>query len=78
MNGKPRYGLYGLTLAGAAGVALWAGLPPFFLLILLVCPLMMFVMMRGMRGGQDNQQGRSANRSDESVRPMDAAERETR
>ena len=33
----------------AAGVALWAGMPVGFL-FLLVCPLMMFFMMKGMAG----------------------------
>ncbi|MGQ0843443.1 MAG: DUF2933 domain-containing protein [Sporichthyaceae bacterium] len=45
-----KYPLYGLVIATGAVLAVWAGLPPSFLLILLVCPLMMFFMMRGMHG----------------------------
>ena len=46
-----KYPLYGALILAGAGVAIWAGLSPFFLLFLLVCPLMMFFMMRGMGGG---------------------------
>lgn len=49
---KDRYPLYGLAVVVGAAVAVWAGLPPALLLFLLVCPLMMFFMMRGMHGGQ--------------------------
>lgn len=49
---KDRYLLYGLALVAGAALAVWAGLPPSLLLILLVCPLMMFFMMRGMQGRQ--------------------------
>jgi len=58
---KDRYPLYGLVIVTGAGVAIWAGLPPSLLLVLLVCPLMMFFMMRGMSGGQ---QGRGGHGSD--------------
>jgi ATP-dependent Zn protease len=69
MNTK-NYGMYGLAIAGGAGVALWAGLPVSILLFLLVCPLMMFFMMRGMHGGQGNQQGHGGHQSAD---PDDAA-----
>lgn len=48
------YGLYAVAVAVVAVGALWAGVPVASLALLgllLVCPLMMFVMMRGMHGG---------------------------
>lgn len=43
---------YGAVIVAGGAIALWAGVPPFFLLFLVACPLMMFVMMRGgMHGG---------------------------
>lgn len=47
-----KYPLFGFLIAGGAVVAVWAGLPPGLLLVLLVCPLMMFFMMRGMHGSR--------------------------
>lgn len=56
MNHGKNFPLYALAILAGGGVALWAGISPFFLLILLVCPLMMFFMMRGgMHGGHDEQ-----------------------
>jgi len=49
---KDKYPVYGIALIAGAAVAVWAGLPVSLLLFLLVCPLMMFFMMRGMHGGQ--------------------------
>ena len=49
---KDKYPMYGIALIAGAGLAVWAGLPVSALLFLLVCPLMMFFMMRGVRGGQ--------------------------
>ena len=46
---KDKYPMYGIALIAGAALAVWAGLP---VSALLVCPLMMFFMMRGMRGGQ--------------------------
>jgi hypothetical protein len=55
MNSKQRnYGLYAVAAAIFAIGALSLGLPAstlFFLAIVLVCPLMMLFMMRGMHGG---------------------------
>ena len=45
-----RYPLYVMLGVGAVAVALGLGINPGFLLILLVCPLMMFFMMRTMGG----------------------------
>ena len=49
---KDRYSTYGFAILAGAGVALWAGISPSFLLVVLVCSLMMFFMMRGMHGAQ--------------------------
>lgn len=46
---RDKYLVCGVAIAGGAGVAVWAGLPPATLVFLLVCPLMMFFMMRGMQ-----------------------------
>lgn len=70
MNNGNKYPLYAMAILAGGGVALWAGISPFFLLVLLVCPLMMFFMMRGgMHGGngeqdhsQHGQQGSDSNR----------------
>ena len=51
---KDRYPLYGLALVAGGALAVWAGLSPFLLLLLVACPLMMFFMMRGMHGEQGN------------------------
>ncbi|MEO6715000.1 MAG: DUF2933 domain-containing protein [Mycobacteriales bacterium] len=56
---KDKYPLYGLVAVVAAGLAVWAGLPPTLLLLFLVCPLMMFFMMRGMHSGHDAQSSHS-------------------
>ena len=41
--------LYGLAIVAGAAIALWAGLPPIWLLFL-ACPVMMMFMMGGMSG----------------------------
>ena len=51
---KDNYPLYGLMAVAGAGITVWAGLPVSVLLFVLVCPLMMFFMMRGMHGGQEH------------------------
>lgn len=50
---KDHYPLYGVALVAGAALAVWAGMPVAFLLFL-VCPLMMFFMMKGMGGMHDN------------------------
>ena len=50
------YGLYALAAAIVVVGALWAGLPVGSLWMfgpILVCPLIMFFMMRGMHGGNN-------------------------
>ena len=47
------YGLYAIVIAVVVVGAIWAGLPMSALAVfgfILVCPLMMFLMMRGMGG----------------------------
>jgi hypothetical protein len=56
------YGLYAVALAIVVVGALWLGLPLRSLAVLglvLVCPLMMLVMMRGMHGGATHDQHRA-------------------
>jgi len=51
---RQQWGLYAVALAIAVVGLVWAGVPAATLLIaalILVCPLMMFFMMRGMHGG---------------------------
>jgi hypothetical protein len=51
---RQQWGLYAVALAVLVVGLVWAGVPASTLLIaglILVCPLMMFVMMRGMHGG---------------------------
>ena len=50
---KESYPFYGVALLVGAALAVWAGMPVAFLLFL-VCPLMMFFMMKGMGGMHDN------------------------
>ena len=42
-----RYPLYAVAIGVGGAIALWAGLSPFLVLLLVACPLMMFFMMRG-------------------------------
>ena len=59
-----------LGLAAVAALALFAGLPPFYLLIL-ACPLMMLVMMTmmpGMHSGRDQADASKTDRTDEHTR----------
>lgn len=42
-----RLPVYAVAILVGGGLALWAGVPPFLLILLLACPLMMFFMMRG-------------------------------
>lgn len=57
---KDKYLRYGLAIVAGGAVAVWAGVPLSLLLFLLVCPLMMFVMMRVMHGEQVNDGGHSS------------------
>lgn len=55
---RSKYPLYAVAVLAVGALVLWAGLPPIWLLLLVVCPLVMFFMMRGMHGG--NQAGNQA------------------
>ena len=64
-------GLYAVVLAIVVVGAVWAGLPVGTLALLgliLACPLMMFLMMRGEHGGQGSQDGHGR-QDDSSGRP---------
>ncbi|MGQ0843006.1 MAG: DUF2933 domain-containing protein [Sporichthyaceae bacterium] len=75
---KNRYPLYGVAIVAGAALAIWAGLSPFFLLFLLVCPLMMFFMMRGMGGMGGGMHGDSRRGDHEdSVAPESKTPRES-
>jgi L-asparagine transporter-like permease len=50
---KDHYPFYGVALVAGAALAVWAGMP-FAFLLFLVCPLMMFFMMKGMGGMHSN------------------------
>ncbi len=70
---KDKYPMYGLAPVVGGGLAVWAGLPPTLLLAFLVCPLMMFFMMRGVHGGQGK--GADSGHHDASVTGSDTQER---
>ena len=55
---KDHYPFYGVALFSGAALAVWAGMPVAFLLFL-VCPLMMFFMMKGMGGMHDSKPAES-------------------
>lgn len=50
---KDHYPVYGVVLVAGAAIAIFAGMPSVFLLFL-ACPLMMFFMMKGMSGMQND------------------------
>ena len=69
------YGLYAVAIAIMAAGALWAGLPGGSLVLLgflVVCPLMMFFMMRGAGGmhGGGMGDGGAEKQSDAADRPV--------
>jgi hypothetical protein len=61
MTDKGKYPMYALVIVGGAAIALWAGLPWTFLL-LLICPVMMFFMMSSMGGMSGGQRGHDRSR----------------
>lgn len=56
MTNKQNYPMYALAFVAGVGIAVWTGVPWTFLLFL-ICPLMMFFMMRGMGGMSGGQRG---------------------
>ena len=59
-----------LGLVGVGGLALLAGLPPFYLLVL-ACPVMMMAMMPGRHGGHDSSRQSNAAKLDGSHERID-------
>ncbi|MGD9527818.1 MAG: DUF2933 domain-containing protein [Pseudonocardia sp.] len=56
MNKSINHGLFAVAVAIAVVGALWLGMPVSTIAVLglvLVCPLMMMLMMRGMHGGDE-------------------------
>ena len=49
MANKQNYPMYALAILAGVGIAWWTGVPWTFLLFL-ICPVMMFLLMRGMGG----------------------------
>ena len=73
MTNKQNYPMYALAIVAGVVVAWWTGVPWTFLLFL-ICPVMMFFMMRGMggmSGGQRDNDG-SGDR-DAAAKPSDAS-----
>lgn len=68
-----KYPLYAVAILVGGAIALWAGLPPFFLIFLVACPLMMFFMMHGGghggHGGSDSSHGEK--QGSQPTRPSD-------
>ena len=63
MTNEGTYPMYALAVVAGAAIAVWAGLPLTFL-FLLICPVMMFFMMRGMGGlGVDGRRSTKRRRS---------------
>ena len=60
---KDKYPLYGLAIVAAGALAIWAGMPPLYLL-LLACPVMMFFMMGGMSGRSGHDENGSSHVDD--------------
>lgn len=60
-----KYPLYGLAIVAGAAMAVWAGLSPSVLIFLVVCPLMMFFMMRGMQHGHGSHDAHSSHNAND-------------
>ena len=73
---KDKYPMYALAAVAVAGIAIWAGLPATFLL-LLICPVMMFFMMRGMggMGGNNKTDDQDAMKRSDASKPDGSHER---
>ncbi|MEP6666810.1 MAG: DUF2933 domain-containing protein [Nocardioidaceae bacterium] len=74
MTNKDKYPMYALAIVAGAAVAVWAGLPLTFLLVL-VCPVMMFFMMRGTGGMGGGRGGSGDEAHSEAARPDGGLER---
>lgn len=71
MTNKDKYPMYALTVVGGAAVAVWAGLP-FTYLLLLICPVMMFSMMRGMGGMGGSDRSNDSNHKEDVAHRSDS------
>ena len=72
------YGLYAIAIAVVVVGAIWAGLPMSTLAVfgfILVCPVMMFLMMRGMGGGGMGGMHGSGDRDRDADKRPDQADR---
>ena len=67
MTNKQNYPMYALAILAGLGITWWTGVPWTFLLFL-ICPVMMFFMMRGMGGMGSGQRG-----EDDAAAERDAA-----
>ena len=63
MTIKDKNPMYALAVVAGVGIAVWAGLPLTFL-FLLICPVMMFFMMRGMGAMGSRQRGEDSSNED--------------
>jgi hypothetical protein len=73
MTNRRNYPMYALAIVAGVGIAVWAGLPPAYLL-LLICPVMMFFMMSSMGGMSGGQRGNdSPSDKDAAAKPSDAS-----
>lgn len=76
MKNKQNYSMYALAAVAGVAVAVWTGVPWTFLLFL-ICPVMMFFMMRGMGAMSGGQRGADAIRGqDAAATRSDASARE--
>lgn len=72
------YGMYAIAVAIAFVGALWLGVPATTLLFLgavLICPLMMFLMMRGMHGGDGHDQHAAEPQRQQPAGPYERSDR---
>jgi hypothetical protein len=72
MTTKDTKPMYALAIVAGVGIAVWAGLPLTFLL-LLICPVMMFFMMRGMGGMNAGQRGANSSGENDAAAKRSAA-----
>ena len=74
MTKNPNYGLFAVAVAIAIVGAVWLGVPVStlaLLAIVLVCPLMMMFMMRGMHG-DDHSSGHEHHHPEDRENPHDS------
>lgn len=71
---KDHYPFYGVALIAGAALAVWAGMP-FAFLLFLICPLMMFFMMKGMGMGEMHVSTPAPPRAEPVTRPVEEPKR---